>query len=86
MEPSHSRLPGSDEKSTLAHPSGGVWEPGLLGLNGNEDRLFVARTAEYPWWTALLPRMMRPPGDLAIIDVEQEAVLATAGRLTTFDM
>ncbi|MDO5735715.1 MAG: hypothetical protein Q4P15_04515 [Propionibacteriaceae bacterium] len=66
-----------DRKTTLSYPHRAVWEPTLMGLNGEADRLVLARTAAHPWWFAVLPRMLKPPGDMAVIDVDEEAFLET---------
>ena len=66
-----------ERKTTLSYPHNAMWEPSLMGLNGEEDRLILARTDTYPWWFTALPRMLTPPGDMAVIDVDRETILGT---------
>lgn len=59
----------------IPHSDPGPWRGALIGLSGNGEQLVVARRIDAPWWRDLGPRVVRPGGDLVLVDLADDEVV-----------
>lgn len=62
-------------RQEIPHPDPGPWRGALIGLSGDGRQLVVARRIDVPWWRELAPRIVRPGGDVALVDIAGDEVV-----------